>query len=190
MGIQRAADDADGVHQIAEALQGKILTLHRHQNGVRSAQGVQGQQLQGRGAVDKDEVVVLFHLVQRVLQQKFPALHADELNAGTGQSLVGGKHVAILGMYHGVPGGDVRDQHFINALGDGLVHAHAGCGIGLGVEVAQQHPFAPFRQGGGQIHAGGSFPNTALLVHDCNGFCHKGTYFPNSRCPNGIGSTE
>ena len=57
-GIQRPADDADGVHQVAESLQGEIFPLDRHQNGIRRAESVERQQLQGGRAVDEHEIVV------------------------------------------------------------------------------------------------------------------------------------
>ena len=81
-------------------------------------------------------------------------------------------------MGHRVSGGHVPDDHLINALGDGLVHSHAGGGVGLGIEVAQQDPFPGLCQGSGQVNAGGGFADAALLIDNCDDFSHEGTYFP------------
>ena len=65
-GVQGPPHDADGVHQVAEALQSEILSLDRHQNTVGGAEGVEGQQLQGGGTVDENEIIAVLHLVQGV----------------------------------------------------------------------------------------------------------------------------
>ncbi|CAN4028075.1 RNA polymerase sigma factor sigM, partial [Dysosmobacter welbionis] len=100
-GIQGPADDPHRVHQVTEALQSVVFALHRHQDGVRGAEGVQRQQFQRGGAVDEQEVVAIFYLVQRVPQKEFPALHADQFDPGAGQRLVGGENIAVFGVHQG-----------------------------------------------------------------------------------------
>ena len=39
-GVQPPLDNADGGQKIAQPLQGVVLTLHRHQDGVRRAETV------------------------------------------------------------------------------------------------------------------------------------------------------
>ena len=177
MGIQGPADDPHGVHQVAEPLQRVVFPLDRHQNGVCRAEGVEGQQLQGGRAVNKQEVIAVLDLIQRVLQQKLPAVHADQLDAGTGQGLVGGKHIAVLSVDQGVLHRHLADQSVVNSLGDRLVHSHAGGGVGLRVKVAQKDPLARLSQGRGQIHTGGGLSHAAFLIYDCDGLCHGAPTF-------------
>ena len=171
--VQRAPHNANRVHQVAETFQSEILALNRNQNAVSSTEGIQRQKLQRRRAVNENEVIFRRQLVQRVLQKKFAAVHADELNAGAGQCLVRGKHVSVSGVHHRVCGGHVGDQHLVNAFGNGFVHAHAGSGIGLWVKVAKQDALALLRQCCCQIDTGGGFAHAAFLVYDGNDFCHR-----------------
>ena len=176
-GIQGPADDPHRVHQIAEALQSVVFALHRHQDGVRGAEGVQRQQFQRGGAVDEQEVVAIFYLVQRVPQKEFPALHADQFDPGAGQRLVGGENIAVFGVHQGVLHRHFADQGIVDSLGDRLVHAHSRSGIGLRIKITQEDALPGLRQGRGEIHTGGCFPHAAFLIHNRNGFCHVGTYF-------------
>lgn len=93
--VQRAADDADGVHQIAETLQSEIFPLDRNQHRVGGAQAIEGQQLQRGRAVDEYVVIGGGEGLQGLAEQELPALHADHLDAGAGQPLTGGQHVAV-----------------------------------------------------------------------------------------------
>ena len=173
--VQGAADDADGIHQVAKALQGKIFPLDRNQHRVGGAQAVKGQQLQGGRAVDEYVVIGRGEGLQGLAEQELPALQADHLDAGAGQALAGGQHVAVPGGYHPLGGFHAVDEDVVDPLGQGFVHAHAGGGVGLWVKVTQQHPQALFLQGGGEIDAGGSLAYAALLIDDRYDFCHRDT---------------
>ena len=74
-------------------------------------------------------------------------------------------------------GGNISDDHLIDSLGNGFVHAHAGGGVGLRIKVAQQNPFASLCQRGGEVDAGGCLSNTALLVDNGDDSSHRGTSF-------------
>ena len=149
--------------------------MQRHQQAVGGAQGVEGQQLQRRRAVDKYVVIQLPHLLQRFFQQELPVRQVDHLHAGAGQSLAAGQYIAIGGGDNGLLRLHAVNEHIVHAVGAGLVHAHAGGGVGLRIEVAQQYPQPLGPQYGGQIYAGGGFAHAALLIHDRNNFSHLPT---------------
>ena len=167
--LVEAGRQHDGIFRL-----GQLLTTA---DSVRGAEGVQRQQFQRGGAVDEQEVVAIFYLVQRVPQKEFPALHADQFDPGAGQRLVGGENIAVFGVHQGVLHRHFADQGIVDSLGDRLVHAHSRSGIGLRIKITQEDALPGLRQGRGEIHTGGCFPHAAFLIHNRNGFCHVGTYF-------------
>ena len=102
-----------GAHQITEAFQRKILALHRNQDSVRRAQAVQGQQFQGRGAVDENQVVVLLRPEQCLFQHPLPMGFPDQLHGGTCQIRGGGEYVAVVRVDDGVFQRGFVDGHVI-----------------------------------------------------------------------------
>ena len=66
------------------------------------------------------------------------------------------------------------DENVVDGGGDGVfVHTQAGCGVGLGVKVAEQDGFPGRVKGSGQVDGGGGLSDTALLICDYNAFCHS-----------------
>ena len=53
-GVEAAADEVDGAHDLADAFQGEELALQRDQDGVGGHQAVQGEQAEAGRAVDQD----------------------------------------------------------------------------------------------------------------------------------------
>ena len=54
--VQVVANEIDGRQELAQALQGVVLTLNWDENAVRGRQGVHGQQADCRRAIEQDEV--------------------------------------------------------------------------------------------------------------------------------------
>ena len=176
LGVEAPLDQPHGGQQVAQTLQGVVLALDGHNERVGRAQGVDGEQLQGGGAVDKDVVVVLSQAVQRLFQQVLPVGDGDHLDACPCQGLVGGDHVAVLGGNHRLFGVRSIDQHIVHVgRGGVLVHAHARCGVGLGIKIAQQHPFAQSFQGCGNVYGGSGLAHSAFLVDNGNDSGHSAT---------------
>ena len=113
-GVQPPLHDADGGQQVAEAFQGIVFALDRHQHGIRRAQAVEGEQFQGGGAVNEDEVIVCLHLGQGVLQPILPAVQGDHLHRSPGQPFVGWQHIAVLGVDDGVLHRCAADENVVN----------------------------------------------------------------------------
>ena len=98
---------------------------------------------------------------------------ADHLHAGPRQGLVGGEHVPVFGGYHRPLHICAVDEHVVDVGRSAVfVHAQAGGGVGLGVEIAQQHPFSLGAEGGCQVDGGGGFAHAALLVDHCDDSGH------------------
>ena len=172
-GVQPLLDQADGVHQVAEALQGVKFALHRHQNPVRRAQGVQGQQFQTGRAVDQDVFILVLDGFQLAFQQELPALHVHQLHIGPGQIRVGGEDLGVFRLQNGLLDGVVPEHHVIEPFYLALVNAHARGGVALGVAVHQQDASAPEVQGRGKVDGGGGFSDPAFLIRNGNDLSHK-----------------
>jgi hypothetical protein len=72
----------------------------------------------------------------------------------------------------------LADDHVVHPQGHGLVHPHAGGGVGLGVEIAQEDPLPGLPQRGAEVDARGGLAHAALLIDNRNGFRQHGTCFP------------
>ena len=55
-GVELDPDAVDGVEQLGDAFEGEVLGLHRDEDGVGRDQGVEGEEVEGRRAVEDDEL--------------------------------------------------------------------------------------------------------------------------------------
>ena len=163
--VQPAFDNADGGDQVAQALQGIVLTLDGHQDRVGGAQAVQGEKLQRGRAVDENEVIVIGHLGQSFLQEKLPIGHPDHFHGGTGQRFVGREHMGVGGLHDGLLHRGTADEHIVDG-GEhcSLVYAEARGGIALGVKVADQHTSTGRLKAGAQTDTAGGLAHAAFLI--------------------------
>ena len=65
------------------------------------------------------------------------------------------------------------DEHVINVGAAAFSYAHAGTGISLRITVNQKNTFSGEGERGTEIDATGGLPHAALLVGECNDFCHR-----------------
>ena len=174
------ADGLEGADELRQAFQRIVLALHRDQHTVAGAQAVEGEQVQTGRAVDKDEVVVLLHLGQRLAQTPFAAGQVDHFQTGTGQTGVGADDIgAVLGVPNGLCRRCLADEHLVSArLHTALWDAIAGGGVALRVEIYDKHLFAQCRYAGRKVDGGGGFAHSALLVCDRYNFCHALFFLP------------
>ena len=84
-GIELGLDDADGVEQLADALQCEILGLDRNDDAVGRGQGVDRDQAQRGAAVDNDVVIVVLDQLQGLAQHAFTSLFFNEFQFGSHQ---------------------------------------------------------------------------------------------------------
>ncbi len=167
----RLADLVDDVAQCREPLERKVLTLYRDHDGIRSHQGIDGQQVQGRRTVDQYIVVLAAHVCQRFAQTQLPPLEVDQLHLGTRELLVRRHHViAGVDRYTCCLDGHVVDQHFIAARRKLLlVDAAAHGGITLRVHIDQHYAPTRFHQRRREIDARRGLAYASLLIRnsDC-----------------------
>jgi hypothetical protein len=165
----------DRVDQVGQAFEGVVLALHRDDHAVGGAQAVEGEQRQGRRAVDQDEVVFAGVQGEGVAQAVLAAVEADQFDLGAGQVAVGGDQVVVagLGAHAGFGHGVQADQQVIHRLAEAaLVDAAAHGRVALGVEVDEQHALAGGGEAGGEVDAGGRLADAALLVGDAENAGH------------------
>ena len=172
MAVQVTGAELDAGHQIRDSLQGVVFTLHRDQDPVRSHERIDRQQLKRGGTVDADVVVVTVELIQRFFQNIFALFRVDQLHRGGGELLARGNHIPILGMYHAGLGRNGADQHIVGVRAAAFGHAHAGTRVALRITVDQQNTFSERVERGTEVHTGGRFADAALLICQCQYFCH------------------
>ena len=124
------------------------------------------------GTVHENVVVLAVELIDRVFEHEFAPVGVDELHRGGGQLLGGRDHVSELSGYDALRRAFVRDQHVVCIRARGFRHAHAGACVSLGVTVHQQYLFVHQVQRRRKVYAGRGLADAALLVRDCNDFCH------------------
>jgi hypothetical protein len=170
-GIEAAAHQVDGPHQLGQSLQGEELALQRHQNRVRCGHGIDRQQVQRRRTVDQHIGVVarLPHRLQGVAQLERAARLVPELQLDAGQVRVGRHQVEPreVGLDHRRAHRLLAHQHVVEGgLALGATDAEARGGVALRIGVHQQHLFADGGEGGAEIDRRGGLADAALLVGD------------------------
>ena len=173
--IDHGGQLADGVDQGGEPLQRVIFALHGHQHGVGGGHGVHGQHVERGRAVDEDVVVFVPHRGQRIAQADLAGEKLHQTDFGRGHVGVGGDQVIAPGGFgddHFADGGILDQQLIGGALDVILVDTAAHGGIALRIQIDHQHLAPGGGHGGGQIHTGGGFTHSTLLVGYGNDFSH------------------
>ena len=152
----------------ATPAQREELALERHDHAVRRGQRVDGQQAEGRLAVDEDVVVVVDHRRQRAGQRLLAGDLADQLHLGRGQVDVAGQqvHPGDAGLEQDVVDGDpaLHQQVVGGAVELVRLHAQADRQRTLRVEVDQQHPAPELGERSAEIDRRRRLADAALLV--------------------------
>ena len=174
-GIQLALDDADGVEQLGDTLQGKVLTLHGDDDRIGGRQRVHCDKSQRWRTVDDDIVVFPFHLRQQILEHPLAMLHIEHLYLCTHQVDVGRYDVQTVDV-GGVDGiayiGMVDDAFVERAVYFLDVNAQSARCIGLRVGIDYQHFLFQRGQRGCQIDGRRGLAHTAFLIGQSYDFSH------------------
>ena len=178
--VKGLPDPFYGLDQIANAFQGEKFALQGHQHRIGGNQGVQGDQIQGRGTVDQNKVIGgapgPYSLAgrrlmadQRVAQAVFPAFDIDQFDFGAGQ-IRPRRHDVQAGNFRGLhrlADGRRADQHLIGVdLALAPPDAQAGAGVALRIQVDEQHPAADGGKRRAQVDRRGGFADPAFLIGD------------------------
>ena len=65
------------------------------------------------------------------------------------------------------------DEHVVDVGSTAFFDAHAGAGISLRITVDQKNAFSGESQRSTEIDTTGCLSHSALLVGECNDFCHR-----------------
>ncbi len=72
--IPLTTDLADRLDELGDTLQGKILALDGDQNAVGRHEGVYGQQIHSRRAIDQNEIVIICDRMKQITESTISAL--------------------------------------------------------------------------------------------------------------------
>ena len=170
----------DGVDQIGQALQRKILALHGHDHPVRCAQPVEREQRQRGRAIHQHKVVLRIDLGQGRAQALFAPLQPHKFDLSTGQFAVGTEHIKTAAGIQQFLAGDPRlfdagrfEQHVVDRQFElALVDARAHGGVALWVQIDHEHALPELGQAGGQVDGGGGLAHPTLLIGNTKYFGH------------------
>ena len=165
--IERAADALDRAQQMAETFEGIKLGLQRHENRIGRDQRVDGQNAEGRRAVDENVVPAVPLLLQSALQPGVPAFGGHQLDLRARQ-VDGGRHdrhVRHRRLDDAVLQGGRTQQGLIDGwAATSPIQTDTGRGVALRIQIDDQNPLATGRKGGGEIDRGGGLADPALLI--------------------------
>ena len=65
------------------------------------------------------------------------------------------------------------NQHIVDVRRTAFFDAHAGTGISLRITVDQKNTFSGKRERSTEVDTAGGLSDTALLIGECNDFCHR-----------------
>jgi hypothetical protein len=170
LGVELAAEQADGVGEQAETLQGVELALDGDDQRPGRHHRVDGEEPEARRAVEEHVVErVVGERLERIGESLLAAGDPDQLDLRARQGDVRGYEVEA-GDGRGHPSfGDRPAQHHdvVGAGGDVAAgHAQAGGGVGLGVAVDDEDAPSDLREVGCDVDHRGGLAHPALLVGD------------------------
>src|SRR5580658_948449 len=174
-GIQAALYDLDRIQQFTQTFQGKKLCLDRHDHGVRSGEGVNGDQAQRRGAIDDNEIIFVLYGFQDPLEYTFAVRVVDHLDLVSYKVDMGGNDVEVgnLRFEDDIFYRNAVDHAVIEALGDIMqVEPDPRSAVGLRIGIHQQGPEFQYGKAGRQVDRGSSFAYPSFLIRYSNSFCH------------------
>ena len=177
VGIRTCAQPLDHAHQRRQTLQRKVLALDGHQHTFGGHQSVQREDVQARRTIQQDRLIVRRHFQQCPAHLEFPALlHFQQLDFG-GRQPRGCRQQVEPGRFdpdHALRRAGTAHQEPVNGFSDVVAaHAAAGGGVGLRVEIDQQHLAVHLRKAGGQVDGRRGLAHAALAVGDRESALHE-----------------
>ena len=80
LGVEAGRYAIERRHELGDALQREILSLHGDEQGIGGDQGVEGQQVERRRAIEEDKGIVISCGLEGFAQAMFAALDAHQLH--------------------------------------------------------------------------------------------------------------
>ena len=179
--IDAALHTVDGLQQLRHPFCGQIMTLHGNDHAVCRRKGIEGHDVQRGGTIDEYIIVCLFRFFQILPQLLLPVDRAMECHFDTGKLDVGGKKVHALFMVKNrFSRSDRLLQNGFEQNGRQSVLEFVGLcptecigKVALAVGIDQKHLVSLPCKSDTEIDGGGRLADTALLIRECDDFCHR-----------------
>ena len=176
-GIEAGGYAVEGGHELGDSLEGEVFGLHGDEEGVGGYEGVEGEEVEGGGAIEEDEGIFGANWLECFAEAGFAAFDGDELEvrpdhvAGSGDE----GEVCDFRGEDDLAGGGVAEEEVVDGeAGFVAGKAEASGGVGLGIDVEEEYGNAFKGDGGGQIDGRGGFADSALLVDDGDDLAVRG----------------
>jgi hypothetical protein len=169
--IEHAPEQAERILKLAQTLEGVVLTLDGNEHAVGRGKAVDGQQAEGGGAVEQNEVVFLRHRPQGDLQASLACQLTGQLDLRAGEVDRGRHDRQVMdGRFHKC-GGDrsAIAEAVVDSGGEQRpIDAEAAGGVALRIHVDEEDPAPQRRQTGPEVDRCSGLADTTLLVHYCD----------------------
>ena len=166
---------ADGIEQGADAFEGEVFALDRHEDVVGGNQRIDGKQVERRWAVNQHPVETLRPAEDVFFQQGMAHIFLKERFVRAGEVGIGGHQpdVRVFAIDTGVFDA-ARAEHDVHhaVLNAAPLHPAGDGRICLRVHVYQQHVGTAFGEDGGEADGGRRFADAAFLVGDGDDVAH------------------
>ena len=169
--VEGIANAVYGVHESGNAFKGEELALNGDEDGIGCDEGVQGQEIEGGGAVDQNELVLVANGFDLSGEDGFAIVGGNQVEIGTNEVLVGWQEIQPFSF--GVTNGFVYPNAIYENLVDGgktlrFLDSQTAGGVSLGIGIDQQDFDLARGKRGCEVDGGRGFPYAALLVGNSN----------------------
>src|ERR1035441_9458573 len=115
--LEPFANPVDRVHQFRDSLQGEEFALDGDHYRIGGDERIQGEQVEGRGAIDQNEPVGVADPGQALAEAVLAMGDVDQLQVGADQVLVGGDDVQAFksGGADSLPGVGIAEEDVVEA---------------------------------------------------------------------------
>ena len=90
------ANAVDGIHQLRDTFEGEEFALDGNEYGIGSDQRVQGEEVEGGGTIDQNELVFVPDFGQAVAEAVLTPVEVDQFQVGANQVFVSGNDVEAV----------------------------------------------------------------------------------------------
>src|ERR1035437_2990541 len=138
---ERLPDLVDGIHELRDALQGKKLALDGNKDGLGRDQCIEGQEVEGGGAINQNVIVPGFEVAENFLQAVLAVREIHKFQVRRDKVLVGRDDLEALalGLHDCFLDGHSTQKCVID--GKSLIvfiDSQAACRVPLWIEVHQE----------------------------------------------------
>jgi hypothetical protein len=161
--VEEAVDGGD-------AFQGVVLALERDHEVLGGREGIQCQKAERGRAVEHEnvELATVANRLQQGSQASEAVVESAQLQFHAAEvDLAGDRGKPLEGSgFDPFHGGAVAQKRAVETSALGFFETESAGGIGLGIEIDEQHALAAGGHARGKIDGGGGFSDTAFLVGD------------------------